>query len=142
VTASVRNSWDLRACARQARQQQQAIETLQPLIGWFLFFQASCRWAKQRATCGSCLSSFPAPPRRRSAFNPWTGDPSKAFVLQGKKGSVGLRTLNERMKQLEPLVTAAHTASLKDIPPVLQLDGIWVTIQQSHETIKPDTRKN
>lgn len=57
------------------------------------------------------------------------------------EGSVGLRTLNERINQVEPLVAAAHTASLKEIPPVLQLDGIWVTIQQSHEAIKPDTRK-
>jgi transposase-like protein len=27
------------------------------------------------------------------------------------------------------------------IPPVIQLDGIWVTIQSQQEKIKPDTRK-
>ncbi len=57
------------------------------------------------------------------------------------EGSVGLRTLQERINQIEPLAKAAHTASLSEIPPVLQLDGIWVTIQQSQETIKPDKRK-
>lgn len=57
------------------------------------------------------------------------------------EGSVGLRTLNERINQIEPLAKAAHTTSLSDVPPVLQLDGIWVTIQQSRETIKPDKRQ-
>src|SRR5260370_30879851 len=57
------------------------------------------------------------------------------------EGSVGLRTLNSRLNQIEPLAKAAHTTSLTDVPPVLQLDGIWVTIQQSQETIKPDKRK-
>jgi hypothetical protein len=71
-----------RACARQARHQQQAIETLKPLVVWFLFLQASCLWAKQRAALTSVPS--PLPPRRRSPFNPWTGDPSKAFSLQAK----------------------------------------------------------
>jgi hypothetical protein len=65
-----------RACARQARQQQQAVETLKPLVVWFLFLQASCQWVKQRQAS--------TPPRRRSPFNPWTGEPSKAFSLQAK----------------------------------------------------------
>jgi hypothetical protein len=70
------------ACARQAQRQQQVIEALKPLVAWFLFLQASCQWAKQRADLASSPSS--TPPRRRSAFNPWTGDPSKAFALQAK----------------------------------------------------------
>lgn len=57
------------------------------------------------------------------------------------EGSVGLRTLNERLNQIEPLARAAHTVSFTEAPPVLQLDGIWVTIQQSQETIKIDKRK-
>jgi putative transposase len=57
------------------------------------------------------------------------------------EGSVGLRTLNERLNQIEPLARAAHTVPFTEAPPVLQLDGIWVTIQQSQETIKPDKRK-
>lgn len=57
------------------------------------------------------------------------------------EGSVGLRTLNERINQVELLAQAAHSKHLTEVPPVLQLDGIWVTIQQSQETIKPDKRK-
>jgi hypothetical protein len=57
------------------------------------------------------------------------------------EGSVGLRTLNERINQLEPLARSAHTAPLSAIPPVLPLDGIWVTIQSQQESIKPDKRK-
>ncbi|MEO6893085.1 MAG: transposase [Ktedonobacteraceae bacterium] len=57
------------------------------------------------------------------------------------QGSVGLRTLNNRINQIEPLARSAHTERITDVPPVLQLDGIWVTIQSQQETIKPDTRK-
>jgi putative transposase len=57
------------------------------------------------------------------------------------EGSVGLRTLNQRINQIEPLAQAAHTHHLTDVPSVLQLDGIWVTIQQSQERIKPDKRQ-
>jgi len=66
-----------RASARQAR--QQAIEQFKPLVAWFLFLQASCLRAKQRKALAS--HPFPTPPRRQSSFNPWTGDPSKAFEL-------------------------------------------------------------
>lgn len=57
------------------------------------------------------------------------------------EGSVGLRTLNTRINQVEPLAAAAHTIPITEVPPVLQLDGIWVTIQQSQETLKPDKRQ-
>jgi putative transposase len=57
------------------------------------------------------------------------------------EGSVGLRTLNERINQIEPLAKSAHTVPMTDVPPVLQLDGIWVTIQSEQEPIKPDKRK-
>jgi hypothetical protein len=57
------------------------------------------------------------------------------------EASIGLRTLNERINQVERLVKSAHTAPLTAIPPVLQLDGIWVTIQSEQEKIKPDSRK-
>lgn len=56
-------------------------------------------------------------------------------------GNVGLRTLNERINQVELLAQAAHTPPLQDGWDVLQRDGIWVTIQHSHETIKSDKRK-
>jgi Transposase, Mutator family len=56
------------------------------------------------------------------------------------EGSVGLRTLNERINQIEPLAKCAHTGPFTDIPPVIQLDGIWVTITSQQEKIKPDKR--
>jgi Transposase, Mutator family len=56
------------------------------------------------------------------------------------EGSVGLRTLNERINQIEPLAKCAHIGSFTDVPPVIQLDGIWVTIQSQQEKIKPDKR--
>ncbi|GER87315.1 hypothetical protein KDW_14770 [Dictyobacter vulcani] len=57
------------------------------------------------------------------------------------EGSVGLRTLNERINQIEPLVAHVHTEPISDVPPVIQLDGIWITIQSQQEKIKPDARK-
>ena len=66
-----------RALARQSRQQQQAVETLKPLVVRFLLWQAHCLLASRAALV---TAAPPAPPRRRSSFNPWRGDPSKAFV--------------------------------------------------------------
>jgi hypothetical protein len=57
------------------------------------------------------------------------------------EGSVGLRTLNERINQVEPLAKQAHTEPISKVPPVIQLDGIWVTITSQQEKIKPDKRK-
>ncbi len=51
---------------------------------------------------------------------------------------MGLRTINERINQIEPLVNQAHHEPITDIPPVMQLDGIWVTIQSQQEKVKPD----
>ncbi len=56
-------------------------------------------------------------------------------------GSVGLRTLNERINQLEPLVFQARQEPIMDVPTVVQLDGIWLTIQSQSEKPKPDRRK-
>jgi hypothetical protein len=71
-----------RALARQSDQQQKVIDQLKPLVAQFLLFQAHCRLANRAA-----LASAPAPTpsRRPSAFNPWRGNPSKAFSLQAKK---------------------------------------------------------
>lgn len=57
------------------------------------------------------------------------------------EGSVGLRTLNERLNQMEPLAKGAHTEPITQVPPVIQLDGIWGSIQSQQEPIKPDKRK-
>ncbi len=56
-------------------------------------------------------------------------------------GSVGLRTLNERINQIEPLLLQAHREPITDVPTVVQLDGIWLTIQTQTEKEKPDRRK-
>lgn len=66
-----------RALDRQSHQQQLAIETLKPLVVRFLLLQAHCRLASRAV---QVAVAPPAPPRRRSVFNPWRGDPSKAFV--------------------------------------------------------------
>jgi putative transposase len=54
---------------------------------------------------------------------------------------IGLRTINERINQVEKLAQAFHTQDILGAPDVLQLDGIWMTIQEEKETIKPDKRK-
>ena len=57
------------------------------------------------------------------------------------ESSVGLRTINERINQIEPLLQHAHNDSLTDVPTVVQFDGIWLTIQTQSETVKPDKRQ-
>ncbi len=54
---------------------------------------------------------------------------------------MGLRTLNERINQIEPLVHQMREQPIANVPTVLQLDGIWVTIQKQGEKSKPDKRK-
>lgn len=56
-------------------------------------------------------------------------------------GTVGLRTLNERINQIEPLIQQMREHPLAKAPSVVQLDGIWVTIQSQGETIKQDKKK-
>jgi hypothetical protein len=56
-------------------------------------------------------------------------------------GSVGLRTINERINQIEPLLLQAHREPIRDVPTVVQLDGIWLTIQSQSDKEKPDRRK-
>ena len=57
------------------------------------------------------------------------------------EGSVGLRTINERINQIEPLLLQAHGEPITDVPSVVQLDGIWLTIQSQSDKEKPDRRK-
>ena len=44
-------------------------------------------------------------------------------------GNVGLRTLNERINQIEPLIQRMQETAFATSPTVVQLDGIWVTMQ-------------
>lgn len=54
---------------------------------------------------------------------------------------MGLRTLNERINQLPPLLEQARKEAITDVPTVVQFDGIWVTIQSQNETVKVDKRQ-
>ena len=38
--------------------------------------------------------------------------------------SVGLRAINERINQIEPLLEQAHHEPITDVPTVIQFDGI------------------
>jgi transposase-like protein len=49
--------------------------------------------------------------------------------------------LNERINQLEPLVVQARQEPITEVPTVMQLDGIWLTIQSQSQKLKPDRRK-
>jgi hypothetical protein len=56
------------------------------------------------------------------------------------ESSVGLRTLNERIHQIEPLLEQAHSAKVTDVSAVVQFDGIWLREQTQTKTIKLDKR--
>ena len=56
------------------------------------------------------------------------------------ESSVGLRSINKRINQIEPLLEQAHSAPLIDVPAVVQFDGIWLRLQTQTETIKVDKR--
>ena len=55
--------------------------------------------------------------------------------------SVGLRTINERINQIEPLLGQAHSEPITDVPAVVQFDGIWLRVQSQTDTIKLDKRQ-
>jgi hypothetical protein len=57
------------------------------------------------------------------------------------ESSVGLRTINERINQIQPLLEQARKEAITDVPTVVQFDGIWVTIQSQNETVKVDKRQ-
>ncbi|MGI9060326.1 MAG: hypothetical protein ACR2H5_17315 [Ktedonobacteraceae bacterium] len=56
------------------------------------------------------------------------------------ESSVGLRTINERINQIEPLLEQAPQEPITAVPAVVQFDGIWLREQRQAETIKLDTR--
>jgi hypothetical protein len=55
--------------------------------------------------------------------------------------SVGLRTINERINQIEPLIQKAREEKIEDVPKVIHFDGIWLTLVEQDETVKLDKRK-
>jgi hypothetical protein len=54
---------------------------------------------------------------------------------------VGLRSLNELINQVEPLVHRMQDQHFPEAPTVVQCDGIWVTVQGQEGEIKPDKRQ-
>jgi putative transposase len=55
--------------------------------------------------------------------------------------SVGLRTINERINQIEPLLRQARSEPISDVPAVVQFDGIWLRMQTQTDTLKLDKRQ-
>jgi len=45
------------------------------------------------------------------------------------ESSVGVRTINERINQIEPLLEQARHERITDVPTVVQFDGIWLCEQ-------------
>jgi hypothetical protein len=56
-------------------------------------------------------------------------------------GSVGLRTITERINQIELLAQQAHTQPIEEVPEVIHFDGIWMTLVEQGESIKTDKRQ-
>jgi putative transposase len=54
---------------------------------------------------------------------------------------VGLRTINERINQLETRLAQVHREPISEVPAVVQFDGIWLSKQTQQEGIKADSRK-
>jgi hypothetical protein len=55
--------------------------------------------------------------------------------------NVGLRTINERINQLEALLQETHREPISDVPAVVQFDGIWLSLQTQQAGFKEDSRK-
>jgi putative transposase len=54
---------------------------------------------------------------------------------------VGLRTINERINQLEAQLAQVHRGPIKEVPAVVQFDGIWLSMQTEQEGVHEDSRK-
>jgi len=52
--------------------------------------------------------------------------------------SVGLRSLSCRLRRWAALVPYWQTALLKDVPPVVMLDGVWITLMQASRRRRRD----
>jgi len=54
---------------------------------------------------------------------------------------VGLRTINERINQLEARLAQVHREPIGEVPAVVQFDGIWLSMQTQQDGIHEDSRK-
>jgi putative transposase len=55
--------------------------------------------------------------------------------------SVGLRTINERINQLEARLAQVHHEPIQEVPAVVQFDGIWLSMQTPQDGIHEDSCK-
>jgi putative transposase len=62
----------------------------------------------------------------------------KARLDARLRSSVGLRTLNKRVRQVGSLVPGWQMQPVGDVPPVVSVDGLWVTLMQPTGEVKPD----
>jgi putative transposase len=56
------------------------------------------------------------------------------------QSSVGLRTINERINQIEPLLQQARNQRITEVPAVVQFDGIWLRVQTQSDSLQVDKR--
>jgi transposase-like protein len=63
----------------------------------------------------------------------------KEWLDARMSSSVGLRTLNERVRQIAELVPGWQDEVLEEIPPVVRVDGIWVTLMVPTGEVKEDS---
>jgi len=63
---------------------------------------------------------------------------TKAAIDARLHSSVGLRTLNERVHQMGQLVSGWRERRLEESPPVVRVDGIWLTLMHDTEEKKKD----
>jgi putative transposase len=63
---------------------------------------------------------------------------TKASVDARLQSSVGLRTLNDRIHEMGKLVGAWRTCPVEEVPPVVRVDGIWLTLMSDTEEKKED----
>jgi hypothetical protein len=77
-------------------------------------------------------------------FSSGLGQSLRAIVQRWSaqaESHVGLRALNERINHIEPLIQQMREQAIAPAPPIVQLDGIWVTIQHEGDKSKLDTKK-
>jgi transposase-like protein len=54
---------------------------------------------------------------------------------------VGLRTINERINQLEARLAQVHREPIEDVPAVVQFDGIWLSMQTQQDGLYQDSHQ-
>jgi hypothetical protein len=56
------------------------------------------------------------------------------------QSSVGLRTINERINQIEPLLQQARNQRITEVAARGQFDGIWLRVQTQSDSLQVDKR--